>query len=386
MLTARMPRGLAAAACALALALGTAGCGGGGSSSTSQEQPSTVVANGLPEPEGVLRVLAREGYTEDSWIVPFQEQTGCRVTVRYLGPGDDAATILSQGSYDVVTLASEELPKLAVARVIRPIDPALVPQFRTLRQGLREIPALVRGGALLGIPFQWGPNLLIWNSKTLAHRPISWNALFLKRNKGRISIPDDPLQIADAALLAESQHPSLHIRSPFQLSEKQLRAALKLLTVQKRLQPSRWSAASDQISAFINGAASLGAGWSYVVRGLRQQGVPARGEIPLEGATAWLDSWALVQTSSHPGCAYRFLQYSTRAAVQAKTSRLVGSAPAAPGACTLLGMPVCRSLGYVDAADLKRLRFRTTPGMSCPGGQRCASAARWRAVWNRLWR
>ena len=31
------------------------------------------------------------------------------------------------------------------------------------------------------------------------------------------------MQIADAALLAESQHPSLHIRSPFQLSEKQLR-------------------------------------------------------------------------------------------------------------------------------------------------------------------
>jgi putative spermidine/putrescine transport system substrate-binding protein len=370
----------------LAVALGTTACGGGGSSNAAPQQPSTAGANGLPAPEGVLRVLAREGYTEDASILPFQEETGCRVTVRYLGPGDDAATILSQGSYDVVTLASEDLPLLAAARIIRPIDPALVPQFRTLRQGLREVPALVRGGALLGIPFQWGPNLLIWNSRTLAHQPVSWNALYLKRNRGRISIPDDPLQIADAALLAQSQHPSLHIRSPFQLSEKQLRAALKLLTVQKRLQPSRWSAASDQVSAFVNGAASLGAGWSYVVRELRQQGIPALGEIPLEGGTAWLDSWALVQSSTHLGCAYRFLAYSTKAAVQARTSRLVGSAPTAPGACTLLGMPVCRSLGYVTAADLKRLRFRTTPGMSCPGGQRCASAARWRAVWNRLWR
>jgi hypothetical protein len=72
--------------------------------------------------------------------------------------------------------------------------------------------------------------------------------------------------------------------------------------------------------------------------------------------------------------------------VQAKTSRLVGAAPAAPGACTLLGLPVCRALGYVDASELSRLRFRTTPGMSCPGGQRCTSAVRWRAVWNRLWR
>jgi putative spermidine/putrescine transport system substrate-binding protein len=270
--------------------------------------------------------------------------------------------------------------------VIRPIDPALVPGFRNLRQGVRTIPALVRGGALLGMPFQWGPNLLIWNSKTLAHMPASWNALYLKRNKGRVSIPDDPMQIADAAMLAQSQHPALQIRSPYQLSEKQLRAALKLLTIQKRLSPSRWGAASDQVSLFVNGASALGAGWSYVVRALRQQGIPAKGEIPLEGATAWLDSWALVQGATHLGCAYRFLDYSTRDSVQAATSRLVGAAPTAPGACTLLGMPVCRSLGYVDAAELKRLRFRTTPGMSCPGNQTCTSAKRWRAVWNRLWR
>jgi putative spermidine/putrescine transport system substrate-binding protein len=344
------------------------------------------VANGLPAPEGELRVLAREGYTEDSWIIPFQKLTGCRVLVRYLGPGDGTAAILSQSAYDVVSLAAEDIPALATSHVIRPIDPSLLPHFGVLRPGLRNVPALDRGGALLGVPFQWGPDLLIWNSKALAHAPISWNALYLKRNRGRVSIPDDPMQIADAALLAESQHPSLHIRSPFQLSERQLRAALRLLGRQKKLSPSRWGAASDQVSAFVNGAAQLGAGWSYVTRELRKQGVSVRSEIPLEGATAWLDSWSLVASSTHLGCAYRFLDYSTRASVQAKTSRLVGAAPANPGACSLLGLAVCRSLGYVDAADLRRLRFRTTPGMSCPGGQRCASAARWRAVWNRLWR
>ena len=275
-----MSRRLAAATCALALALTTAACGGGGGSSSSPAATSPVSANGLPAPEGVVRVLAREGYTEDSWIIPFQDQTGCRVDVHYLGPGDDTQALLSQGSYDVVTLASEDLPAFAAARIIRPIDPTFVPHFKTLRQGLRGVPALVRGGALLGVPFQWGPNLLIWNTKTLAHAPISWNALYLKRNNGRVSIPDDPIQIADAALLAEAQHPSLHIRSPFQLSEKQLRAALKLLKRQKALTPSRWGAASDQVDAFVNGAAALGAGWSYVARSLRKQGIPARGRDP----------------------------------------------------------------------------------------------------------
>ena len=211
--------------------------------------------------------------------------------------------------------------------------------------------------------------------RSVATAPISWNALYIKRNAGRVSIPDDPMQIADAALLAGAQHPSLHIRCPFQLSERQLRSALKLLKRQKAISPSRWGAASDQVSAFVNGAATIGAGWAYVVRELRRQAVPVRSEIPLEGATAWLDAWSLVSTASHPGCAYRFLDYATKASVQAKTSRLVGAAPASPGACRLLGIATCRALGYVPVRDFERLRFRTTPGMSCPGGQRCTSAA-----------
>ena len=178
-------------------------------------------------------MLAREGYTEDSWIIPFQKETGCKVSVRYLGPGDDTTTLLAQGSYDVVSLASEDIPRLAEARVIRPLDTSLIPHLGSLRPALRAIPALDRGGAVLGVPYQWGPNLLIWNPRVVAKAPISWNALYIKRNAGRVSIPDDPIQIADAALLAGAQHPSLHIRSPFQLSERQLRSALKLLKRQK---------------------------------------------------------------------------------------------------------------------------------------------------------
>jgi putative spermidine/putrescine transport system substrate-binding protein len=373
-------------ACAIGIAVVTAACGGGGSTSTAPSGATTVDANGLPAPEGVLRVLAREGYTEDSWITPFEKQTGCKVTVHYMGPGDNTASLLAQGSYDVVSVASEDVPELTVARVIRPLDTHLIPHLRTLRPALRAIPALNRGGVVLGVPFQWGPDLLIWNPRIVKQPPVSWNALYLKRWSGRVAIPDDPIQIADAALLAGAQHPSLHIRSPFQLSERQLRAALKLLGRQKALTPARWGAASDEVGAFVNGATVLGAGWSYVVRELRKQGIGAQSEIPLEGATAWLDAWSLVSTATHPGCAYRFLDYTTKASVQAKTARLVGAAPASPGACTLLGMSVCRSLGYVTVADLQRLVFRTTPGLSCPGGQRCTSAVRWSAVWNRLWR
>ena len=54
---------------------------------------------------------------------------------------------------------------------------------------------------------------------------------------------------------------------------------------------------------------------------------------------------ALVAGATHPGCAYRFLEDSTRAAVQAKTSRLVGAAAGRAGrlhACSGSGLPLAR--------------------------------------------
>ena len=128
----------------------TAACGGGGSSATTPERTSTIAADGLPAAEGTLRVLAREGYTEDSWIIPFQQETGCRVQVRYLGPGDDTSALLAQGSYDVVSLASQDSPRSPSTRVIRPIDPALFPHFRTLRQ------ACATTGARYAVARSWG--------------------------------------------------------------------------------------------------------------------------------------------------------------------------------------------------------------------------------------
>ena len=54
--------------------------------------------------EGELNLIAWNGYTEDGsvdknfdWVTPFEEQSGCNVTVKYADTSDEMVTLMRQG-------------------------------------------------------------------------------------------------------------------------------------------------------------------------------------------------------------------------------------------------------------------------------------------------
>ena len=60
-------------------------------------------------------------------------------------------------------------------------------------------------------------------------KPTSWSVIYDPKNKGKITVPDNPIQIADAALYLSKTQPSLGIKDPYELDQKQLDAAVALL-------------------------------------------------------------------------------------------------------------------------------------------------------------
>ena len=72
-------------------------------------------------------------------------------------------------------------------------------------------------------------------------------------------MPDNPIQIADAALYLMKTQPSLGIKDPYELNSTQFDAAINLLKKQKPLIKKYWALASDEIDLFKNGDAVIGA-------------------------------------------------------------------------------------------------------------------------------
>ncbi len=160
--------------------------------------------------------------------------------------------------------------------------------------------------------------------------------IYSKKYKGKITIPDNPIQIADAALYLESAKPSLGITDPYELTQPQFNAAVNLLKAEHPLVKKYWDLASQEISLFQNGEAVVGAAWPYQTSTLKAAGAPVNDTIPKEGATGWADTWMLATNAPDPNCAYKWMAYMSTPKIQAEDAISYGETPANTLACPIM--------------------------------------------------
>ena len=164
-------------------------------------------------------------------------------------------------------------------------------------------------------------------------KPTSWAAIYSPKYKGKITVPDNPIQIADAALYLSKSQPSLGITDPYELTQPQFNAAISLLRQQRPLIVKYWALASDEIDLFKNGDAVIGASWPYQYFVLKDARRPTRRRSPghsspgKEGATGWLDTWMLSAKAPHPNCAYKWMAWVSTPKVQAEQALSFGETP-----------------------------------------------------------
>jgi putative spermidine/putrescine transport system substrate-binding protein len=369
------------AALAAALCVPAAGIGGG---------------NGLPttigKGEGQLNLVAWEGYTQAQWVAPFTKATGCEVNKKYAGSSDEMVTLMRQGGgsqYDMVSASGDASLRLIYGKDVQPVNVNLIPDWKNFVPQLKSPPHNTVGGQHYGISLQWGPNTLLYNTKKVKPAPTSWSAIYSSKYKGRITVPDNPIQIADAALYLSKSQPSLGITDPYELNQKQFDAAVDLLKKQRPLIKKYWALASDEIDLFKNGDAVIGATWPYQTNTLVAAKVPVKDLIPKEGATGWADTWMLSAKAKHPNCAYMWLKWVSTPKVQAQQAIYFGETPANPKACPIMDNLSAGSAAQyhcgASAAYFNSIKFWKTPVADCGNGKKdCKDYTQWQQAWTQL--
>src|SRR5258708_5787559 len=292
-----------------------AGCGSSGSSS----QPTGASAAGQTVPtanlpvlqsvgkgEGQLNLIAWEGSLDPSWVKPFEQQTGCQVNAKYAGSSDEMVSLMKnggRGQYDPVSSSGDADLRILYAGDAHPVNMALIPAAKDFFPAFQAPPFNTINGVHYGFSLQWGPNVLMYNTKDFKVAPTSWSVLYSNAYKGQITVPDNPIQIADAALYLEKTQPSLGITDPYELTQPQFAASVALLATQRPLVKKYWALASEEISDFQNGNVTVGAGWPYQVSALKAAKFPIGSTVPAEGATGWGDTPMLAAQAPHPHCA-----------------------------------------------------------------------------------
>ena len=360
-----------------ALAVPVAGVGAG-----SQKLPKRI-----GKPEGSLVLLQWPGSSHPSFAGDYERETGCKITRRDVSSSEDFVDLMRRGPYDLVSASGDVSGELIARRYVKPVNVKLIPGWRQLAPAFRSPVYNTVRKVHYGVTNLWTPNELLSRTDKAKPAPVSWRAIYDSRFRRRISIPDNPMQVADAALYLKTREPSLRIRDPYELTPRQFDAAVALLRRQRPLVARYWQFASEQVLDFRTGQAIVGSSWPYQHQVLTAQAVPVRRRVPREGATAWADSWLLARQARHPNCAYLWMRHVLTPDVQAAQSLLLRESPVNPRACPIMDATEEGSCGaYYGAAPstlLRRLSFWKTPSARCGYGGRkdCVAYKRWQQAW-----
>jgi putative spermidine/putrescine transport system substrate-binding protein len=368
--------------------LGASACGSSSSSKSSASNLPAKVGAG----EGQLNLVAWEGYAQPEWVKPFEKQSGCQVHAKYAGSSDEMVTLMRQNGgnqYDMVSASGDASLRLIDGGDVAPMNVALVPEWKNFIPQLQSPPHNTVNGVHYGISLQWGPNTLLYNTKSVTPAPTSWAEIYGTKYKGQVTVPNNPIQIADAALYLSKTEPGLGISNPYELTEPQLNAAVSLLKKQRPLIKKYWALASDEIELFKNGDAVIGAAWPYQYSTLIAAHVPVKQIIPVQGATGWADTWMLSAHAKHPNCAYKWTNWVSSPKVQAEQAISYGETPVNTKACPLMeGIQKGSCEVYhanAPAAYFDSIKFWRTPVAACGNGQsNCMDYTTWQKKWTEV--
>ncbi|WP_135447654.1 ABC transporter substrate-binding protein [Tabrizicola caldifontis] len=355
--------------------------------------PALAQITEIGAPEGQVNIVAWPGYIERGetmkefdWVTKFEEATGCKVNVKTANTSDEMVALMNEGGFDLVTASGDASLRLVAGDRVQPINIDLIPSWNTVDDRLKSAPWHTVNGVHYGVPYMWGPNVLMYNTEVFKEPPTSWNVVFEemtlpdgKSNKGRVQAYDGPIHIADAAQYLMFHKPELGITSPYELNEEQYKAALDLLRQQRNLVSRYWHDAFIQIDDFKNEGVVASGSWPFQVNLLKADGQPVASTIPQEGATGWADTTMMHVNAANPNCAYLWMEHTLSSNLQSDLAVWFGANPSVPAACTDgRGMSTAESCAANGMNDFDKIRFWTTPVSNCSQGEgACVPYYRW---------
>ena len=334
--------------------------------------------------EGQVDIVAWAGYIENGatdksydWVTDFEKATSCKVNVKTAGTSDEMVALMNEGGFDLVTASGDASLRLIAGKRVQPINTKLIPSWKTVDKRLQDAPWHTVEGAHYGVPYQWGANVLAYNTNVFKEAPKSWGVVFEeqnlpdgKSNKGRVQAFDGPIYIADAALYLMAKKPELGIKDPYELNEEQYKASLDLLRGQRALVGRYWHDAFMQIDDFKNEGVVASSSWPFQVNILQADKdamakTPVASVIPGEGATGWADTTMMHVDAAHPNCAYLWMEHSISPKVQGDLAAWFGSVPAVPAACKGNALLTDEGCNVNGMQSFEKVRFWRTPVAKC---------------------
>lgn len=267
---------------------------------------AATLAVGLSAPafaEGELNLLTWEGYADPSFIAPFEEATGCKVSATYVGSNDDFAPRLAAGGgvFDLISPSIDTSAPLIAAGFVDPIDTSRIERWEEVYPQFRDADGISADGEIYGVPYAWGAIAFMYRPEMFETPPTSLADLWDPALAGHVALWDDK----SAIYVAARYNGDMDI---YNLTDEQIAAAQASLIEQRPLVRRYWASAGELVDLYLSGEVWISNTWAgYQSSLIGAEGMEVVEFIPEENAEGWMDSFMIVAGTPNEDCAYQFL-------------------------------------------------------------------------------
>jgi len=320
-----------------------------------------------PREEPVLHVYNWSNYIGPDTIAQFERETGIRVRYDTFDNNEivHAKLIAGRSGYDIVVPSSNWARLQIDGGLLRPIDPALVPNLRNLDPAVQAQLATMDPGNRFMVNWLWGFTTVGINvdrvRAALGDLPMpdnAWDLIFNPRYVSRlracgVSFLDSASEVLPAALHYLG-------RPPYSRNPADYAAAAQLL---RSIRPHvTLFSSSGYINDLATGSICVAMGWSGDINIARQRAIDGRtghniqALIPRTGGLLFFDVMVIPADAPRPGNAHQFINFILRPDVNAGLVNTVFYANPVPAARQFIRPEVATNpTVFLSPADMARM-------------------------------
>jgi spermidine/putrescine-binding protein len=267
--------------------------------------------------EGVVNVLAWEGYDDPDIVRPFEEATGITVNVKTASSNANQLDQIRAGAiqFDVVNPDTVWTEKFAQSGLTMPLNRADFPHLEEMFEPFKNCTDCMDGGQLYGVTTRWGINGIVhWRDKLSEADAADANVIWDPQFADRISIID----WGELYLWQTGQW--LGMEKPEEATGEALdEIVARLIEIKPNLRAIHTEVGAGKTDLANQDAWIVwGSSSNQTSIAMQEAGYDIALTIPEQGGAMWTESLQIVANSPNVDAAKAYLNYMTSAEALAK--------------------------------------------------------------------